>query len=63
MSAEQAVFRYQHKIMCMERAIERCDYHAANIFCAQAAYYRRLITGEALTTENRNGVNTSPCKS
>lgn len=54
MNATQARFRYDHKLLCMERALERCDYDAANVFCAQAAYYARLIDGQPLTAENRN---------
>lgn len=54
MNPEQAQFRFDHKKLCMERALERCDYDAANIFAAQAAYYWRLVTGTQETEANRN---------
>jgi hypothetical protein len=60
MTPEQAQFRLDHKLLCMERANERGDYHDANIFCAQAAYYSRIVYGIEETPENRNEIQTGP---
>lgn len=54
LNAEQAEFRFEHKRYCFNQAIERGDYHAANIFSAQAAYWWRVMTGTELTDSNRN---------
>jgi hypothetical protein len=51
---QQWQFRYEHKKLCAERALERGDCEQYAIFCAQAAYYRLLLTGEPLTAQNRN---------
>lgn len=45
---QQWQFTLDHKTLCMERAIERCDYDAANIFSAQADYYRRQLGAKPL---------------
>jgi hypothetical protein len=47
---EQLQFRRDHKTLCLERAIERCDYDAANIFSAQ----RDWIDGQMADSVRRN---------
>jgi len=58
---QQAGFRYEHKKLCAERALERCDYDAANIYFAQAAHYFRLIHGIEMTPQNRNLIDHETC--
>ncbi len=58
MNVDQLTFRMDHKLYCMERAIERCDYDSATILSAQSDYYAFQIakqTGvglEAFNPEN-----------
>lgn len=51
---EQLLMRYKFKLYCLERALERCDYDAANIFSAQAAHIASVIDGVKLDASNRN---------
>ena len=47
---EQLVFRLEFKRLCFSRAIDSGDYHDANIFAAQAEWYKRKFQRlEALT--------------
>lgn len=57
---EQLLMRYEFKLYCLERALERCDYDAANIFSAQAAYIASVIDGVKLDVSNRNDYRLKP---
>lgn len=37
-----------------ERAIERCDYHDANIACAQKEYWERELERQTTTEKAKN---------
>jgi hypothetical protein len=60
MTPEQAQFRLDHKLHCMERALDRGDDHDYAIFTAQAAYYSRLVYGIEETEQNRNEIQKGP---
>jgi len=48
MNLIQLQFRRDFKKLCMERALERCDYDRANIYSAQLDWFDRQIDSAQL---------------